>query len=80
MDKQHGPTASHRELYAVSCDGPRVLSRLSHVQLCVTPWTRVRQAPLSMGFSRQEDWSHALLQGIEPVSPATPVLQEVLYR
>ena len=32
----------------------------------VTPWTVTHQAPLSMGFSRQEFWSgcHALLQGI----------------
>ena len=28
----------------------------SGVQLCVTPWTVARQAPLSMGFSRQEYW------------------------
>ena len=27
---------------------------LSHVWLCVTPWTVAHQAPLSMGFSRQE--------------------------
>ena len=30
---------------------------LSHVQLFVTPWTVAHQAPLSMGFSRQEYWS-----------------------
>ena len=30
---------------------------LSCVQLFVTPWTSVNQAPLSMGFSRQEYWS-----------------------
>ena len=30
---------------------------LSHVQLFETPWTVTRQAPLSMGFSRQEAWS-----------------------
>ena len=30
---------------------------LSHVQLCVTPWTVAHQAPLSMGFPRQEYWS-----------------------
>ena len=30
---------------------------LSHVQPSVTPWTAVFQAPLSMGFSRQEYWS-----------------------
>ena len=29
---------------------------LSHVQLCDT-WTVAHQAPLSMGFSRQEHWS-----------------------
>ena len=27
---------------------------LSHVRLLVTPWTLAHQAPLSMGFSRQE--------------------------
>ena len=30
---------------------------LSNVQLLVTPWTAAYQAPLSMGFSRQEYWS-----------------------
>ena len=34
-----------------------MLSHLSHVQLFVTLWTVVHQAPLSMGFSRQEHWS-----------------------
>ena len=31
-----------------------VLSHFSHVQLSATPWTVAQQAPLSMGFSRQE--------------------------
>ena len=31
--------------------------QLSHVQLFVTPWTVAHQAPLSMGFSRQEYWN-----------------------
>ena len=35
----------------------RVLSHISPVQLCATVWTVARQAPLSMGFSRQEHWS-----------------------
>ena len=35
----------------------RVLSCFSHVSLFATPWTIPRQAPLSMGFSRQEYWS-----------------------
>ena len=30
---------------------------LSHVRLLATPWTAAYQAPLSMGFSRQECWS-----------------------
>ena len=30
---------------------------LSRVRLFVTPWTVAYQAPLSMGFSRQEYWS-----------------------
>ena len=30
---------------------------LSRVRLFVTPWTIAHQAPLSMGFSRQEYWS-----------------------
>ena len=34
-----------------------VLSRFSCVQLFVTLWTTAWQVPLSMGFSRQENWS-----------------------
>ena len=34
-----------------------VLSCFSCVRLCATPWSAAHQAPLSMGFSRQEDWS-----------------------
>ena len=34
-----------------------LLSRFSHVRLCVTPETAAHQAPLSLGFSRQEHWS-----------------------
>ena len=30
---------------------------LSRVQLFMTPWTVAHQAPLSVGFSRQEYWS-----------------------
>ena len=38
----------------------------SHVQLLATPWTAAYQAPLSMGFSRQEYWS-----GLPSPSPDT---------
>ena len=34
-----------------------LLSRFSRVRLCATPETAAHQAPLSMGFSRQEHWS-----------------------
>ena len=51
---------------------------LSRVWIFVTPWTVACQAPLSMGFSRQEYWSGLPFPppgdlpdpGIEPVSPA----------
>ena len=34
-----------------------VLSHFSRARFFVTPWAVALQAPLSMGFSRQEDWS-----------------------
>ena len=34
-----------------------LLSGFSRVRLFGTPWTAARQAPLFMGFSRQENWS-----------------------
>ena len=34
-----------------------MLSHFSHGQMFVTTWAVARQAPLSMGFSRQEYWS-----------------------
>ena len=46
-----------QEYYLSLGDGVYVLSRFSHVLLFVTLWTVARQAPLSMGFSRQESWS-----------------------
>ena len=57
-----------------------MLSHFSYVQLFVTPWTVVRLAPLSMGFSRQEYWSglpHPFPgdlpdPGIEPMSFMSP--------
>ena len=59
-----------------------VLSRFGCVRLFVTPWTVVLQAPLSMGFSRQEYWSGLPCSppgdlpdpGIEPASLRTPAL------
>ena len=34
-----------------------MLSHFSCVELFVTLWIEAHQAPLSMGFSRQENWS-----------------------
>ena len=34
-----------------------MLSHFIHVRLCATPQTAAHQAPLSLGFSRQEHWS-----------------------
>ena len=34
-----------------------LISRFSRVRLCATPETAAHQAPLSLGFSRQEHWS-----------------------
>ena len=34
-----------------------LLSRFSRVRLCTTPEKAVHQAPLSLGFSRQEHWT-----------------------
>ena len=38
-----------------------VVYSLSHVRVSVTPWAVARQAPLSMGFSRQEQWRGLIL-------------------
>ena len=56
---------------------------LSCVRLFVTPWTVAHQAPLSMGFSRQEYWTglpfsspgHLPDPEIKPESSALPALQ-----
>ena len=42
----------HKNIPYVAC----MLGHFSHVQLCATQCTVACQAPLSMGFSRQEYW------------------------
>ena len=59
-----------------------MLNRVSHVQLFATLRTINRQAPLSMGFPRQEYWRGWLLPapgdlpnpGMEPASLMSPAL------
>ena len=56
---------------------------LNHVQLFMTLWTVACQAPLSMGFPRQEilegvaipPLGDLLHPGIEPMCPASPTMQ-----
>ena len=56
---------------------------LSRVQLFATPWTVAHQAPLSMGFPKQEYWSGLPFPppgdlpnpGIKPTSPVSSALQ-----
>ena len=45
---------------------------LSHVSLLATPWTAAYQAPLAMGFSRQEYWS-----GLPVPSPQYSILMHI---
>ena len=45
-----------------------LLSHFSRVRLCATPETPAHQAPLSMGFSRQECWSGVPLPSLQPDS------------
>ena len=60
-----------------------LMSHFSLVWLFATPWTVACQAPPSMGFSKQEDWSglpfpppgDLLDPGIIPTSPAVPSLR-----
>ena len=60
-----------------------IFSCFSCVQLSAAPGTRVRQAPLSMGFSIQEYWGGFLCPaagdlhnpGTEPITPVSPALQ-----
>ena len=60
-----------------------MLSRFSRVRLFATLWAVASQAPLSMGFSRQEYWSglpypppgNFPYSGTEPVSLMCPALQ-----
>ena len=74
----NGSINIHFEEYISKCVA--VVQLLSHVQPFASPWTVAHQAPLSMGFSKQEYWSglpflspRALPDPeIEATSPALP--------
>ena len=62
-----------------------MLSRFSHVQLFVTLWTVAHQAPLSMGFSRQEYWSELPFPSLGDlpnpgIEPRSPYCRWILYQ
>ena len=64
-----------------------IYCRFSHVRLFVTPWTIACQAPLAMGFSRQEYWSGLPCPlpgdlpnpGIQPASLTSPALAGMFF-
>ena len=71
----------------VSSHSSVCVSRFSRVQLWATLWTVAFQAPLSMGFSRQEHWSGLPRPppgdlpdpGTEPASFTSPALAGGLF-
>ena len=74
-----GQNLKERALYIPSAFRGHAAKSFGRVWLFATPWTVARQAPLSMGFSRQE-YSSGLpcpppgnlpKPGIEPQSPAS---------
>ena len=89
----HRHTHSHRHSHMFTCrythrhanshtySESETVRSLTCVRLFVTPWTAAHQAPLSMGFSRQDTGvgCHALLQGIFSINPGiesgSPALQ-----
>ena len=64
-----------------------LLSGFSHIRFCASLWTVACQAPLSMGFSRQEYWSGLPCpppgdlpnSGIKPASLMSPALVGGLF-
>ena len=74
----HSETVSFSSGPCECCMCACMLSCFSRVQFLATPWTIAHQAPLSLGFSRQEYWSGLPCPplgdlpnpGIKPTSPA----------
>ena len=79
---QNTETCLSRETWSTAELGPVLANLLQSCLTLVTPWTIARQAPLSMGFFRQEYWSGLPCfilgdlpnPGIEPVSLTSPAL------
>ena len=84
-DRTHIPCVScsgRWVLYQLSHQGLCMLNHFIHVQIFATLWTVACQAPLSIGFSRQQYWSGLPCPppgdlpnpGIEPTSLVSPTL------
>ena len=82
MDVEFFPVALFLFVFQALLICACMISHFSRVRLSVTLWTVAHQAPLSMGFSRQEYWSGLPCLppgslpdlGIEPVSLMSPAL------
>ena len=76
LSKQHYCIREFMCVYVCVCTCAQTLS---HVQLFATPWTVAHQAPLSMGFPRQEYWNALPWDLPEPrtehMSTLSPALQ-----
>ena len=53
---------------------------LSHLRLLATPWIAAHQAPLCMGFSRQEYWSRVPLPFPHSEVEGDPSMWKELFR
>ena len=60
------PSPSNTSSYLTLPSCMLLLHRFSHVRLCATPQTAAHQAPPSLGFSRQENWSGLPFPSLPP--------------
>ena len=75
---ENKPQQSDSNVYGAQlhvCLCAHILTCFSHVRLFVTLWTVAHQAPLSMGFSRQECWS-----GLPCPPPVNTRVQKIIPR
>ena len=82
LRRKSPPWQEHRGLLGSTKKVGTGLGQAPEGWLSATPWTITCQAPLSMGFSRQEYWSRLLFSspgdlpdpGIKPLSPHSCIL------
>ena len=74
----YGDTGESSSLLVALTAAAAAAKPLSRVWLCATPWAAAQQAPPSLGFSRQEDWSGAPSPSPMGCSPAGSPVPGVL--